>query len=74
VIEINGLLEMTPKGFGFLRIPEANFEQAKEDIQEPAPIGDNHGQDRTRLDGDFEGRILLTLKAEQFAGQDEMAG
>ena len=32
VIETNGLLEMTPKGFGFLRIPEANFEQAKEDI------------------------------------------
>lgn len=32
VIETNGLLEMTPKGFGFLRLPEANFEQAKEDI------------------------------------------
>ena len=32
VIETNGLLEMTPKGFGFLRHPEANFEQAKEDI------------------------------------------
>ena len=32
VIETNGLLEMTPKGFGFLRLPDANFEQAKEDI------------------------------------------
>jgi transcription termination factor Rho len=31
-IDANGILELTPKGFGFLRLPEANFEQAKEDI------------------------------------------
>lgn len=30
--DANGILELTPKGFGFLRLPEANFEQAKEDI------------------------------------------
>ena len=32
LIHANGILELTPKGFGFLRLPEANFEQAKEDI------------------------------------------
>ncbi|MFM2198719.1 MAG: hypothetical protein RLZZ505_2151 [Verrucomicrobiota bacterium] len=32
LIDANGILELTPKGFGFLRLPEANFEQAKEDI------------------------------------------
>ena len=30
--DANGILELTPKGFGFLRLSEANFEQAKEDI------------------------------------------
>jgi transcription termination factor Rho len=32
MIDANGIIEMTPKGFGFLRMPEANYEQAKEDI------------------------------------------
>ncbi len=32
LIDTNGILELTPKGFGFLRMPESNFEQAKEDI------------------------------------------
>jgi transcription termination factor Rho len=31
-IEANGLLELAPKGFGFLRIPGKNFEQARDDI------------------------------------------
>lgn len=31
-IETNGLLELAPKGFGFLRIPGKNFEQARDDI------------------------------------------
>ncbi|MGE9271293.1 MAG: transcription termination factor Rho, partial [Verrucomicrobiales bacterium] len=29
--QVSGLLEMAPKGFGFLRLPERNFEQAKDD-------------------------------------------
>ncbi|MBC7981437.1 MAG: transcription termination factor Rho [Armatimonadetes bacterium] len=32
LVEADGILELTPKGFGFLRMPENNFEQAKEDI------------------------------------------
>ena len=30
--EVSGLLETTPKGFGFLREPEGNYEQAKSDV------------------------------------------
>ncbi|MGA0846955.1 MAG: transcription termination factor Rho, partial [Luteolibacter sp.] len=31
-IECNGMLEMAPKGFGFLRVPEKGFEQARDDV------------------------------------------
>ena len=42
VVDTNGLLEMTPKGFGFLRMPETNFEQSKEDIFISPEIIRNH--------------------------------
>ncbi len=32
MIETDGMLELAPKGFGFLRIPGKNFEQARDDI------------------------------------------
>lgn len=32
MIETNGMLELAPKGFGFLRIPGKNFEQARDDV------------------------------------------
>jgi len=31
-IETNGMLELAPKGFGFLRVPQKNFEQARDDV------------------------------------------
>ena len=31
-IEANGMLELAPKGFGFLRVPGKNFEQARDDV------------------------------------------
>ncbi len=31
-IETNGMLELAPKGFGFLRVPQKGFEQARDDI------------------------------------------
>jgi transcription termination factor Rho len=31
-IETDGMLELAPKGFGFLRIPGKNFEQARDDV------------------------------------------
>ncbi len=31
-IEANGMLELAPKGFGFLRVPKKNFEQARDDV------------------------------------------
>lgn len=32
ILEVDGIIEMTPKGFGFLRLADGNFEQAKDDI------------------------------------------
>ena len=31
-IEANGMLELAPKGFGFLRVQKKNFEQARDDV------------------------------------------
>ncbi|MBC8126812.1 MAG: transcription termination factor Rho, partial [Gloeobacteraceae cyanobacterium ES-bin-144] len=31
-IPAGGMLELAPKGFGFLRVPDKNFEQAREDV------------------------------------------
>ncbi len=31
-IETDGMLELAPKGFGFLRVPKKNFEQARDDV------------------------------------------
>jgi len=42
LVDANGILEMTPKGFGFLRMPETNYEQAKEDIFISPEIIRNH--------------------------------
>ncbi len=31
-IETNGVLELAPKGFGFLRVPDKKFDQARDDV------------------------------------------
>ncbi len=31
-VEVDGLLELAPKGFGFLRVPDKKFEQARDDV------------------------------------------
>jgi transcription termination factor Rho len=31
-IAVDGMLELAPKGFGFLRVPHKNFEQARDDV------------------------------------------
>jgi len=31
-IDCNGMLELAPKGFGFLRVPQKNYEQARDDV------------------------------------------
>jgi transcription termination factor Rho len=42
-IEADGMLELAPKGFGFLRVPNKNFEQARDDIfVTPELIRRNH--------------------------------
>jgi transcription termination factor Rho len=42
-IEVDGMLELAPKGFGFLRIPKKNFEQARDDVfVTPEIIRKNH--------------------------------
>ncbi len=42
-VEINGMLEIAPKGFGFLRVPEKNFEQCKKDVFVPPDFIRTHG-------------------------------
>mgnify|MGYP001411812063 CR=1 FL=1 len=37
-IEVNGMLELAPKGFGFLRRPEKDFEQSREDVFLPPEL------------------------------------
>lgn len=37
-IEADGLLELAPKGFGFLRVSSKNFEQARDDVFVPPEI------------------------------------
>lgn len=32
MIEVDGMLELTPKGFGFLRVSERRFDQARDDV------------------------------------------
>jgi len=34
-VDVNGMLEIAPKGFGFLRVPEKNFEQCQKDVFVP---------------------------------------
>ncbi|MCX6878058.1 MAG: transcription termination factor Rho [Verrucomicrobia bacterium] len=38
----NGMLELAPKGFGFLRVPEKNFEQARDDVFVPPELIRRH--------------------------------
>lgn len=40
--ETNGLLEVTPKGYGFLRLATKNFEQARDDVFVPPEILRRH--------------------------------
>jgi len=42
-VEWNGLLEIAPKGFGFLRRSEKNFEQARDDVFVPPELIRHHG-------------------------------
>ena len=42
-VEVNGMLEIAPKGFGFLRVPEKNFEQCKKDVFVPPDFIRTHG-------------------------------
>ena len=41
-IEANGLLELAPKSFGFLRVPKKNFEQARDDVFVPPELVRRH--------------------------------
>ncbi len=37
-LEVNGMLELAPKGFGFLRQPEKDFEQSRDDVFLPPEL------------------------------------
>jgi len=41
-VEANGLLELAPKSFGFLRVPKKNFEQARDDVFVPPELIRRH--------------------------------
>ena len=42
-IAVNGMLELAPKGFGFLRVPEKNYIQCKKDVFVPPDFIRRHG-------------------------------
>ncbi|TAE77778.1 MAG: transcription termination factor Rho [Verrucomicrobia bacterium] len=42
-VEVNGMLELAPKGFGFLRVPGKNFEQARDDVFVSPEMVRRHG-------------------------------
>ena len=42
-VDVNGMLEIAPKGFGFLRVPEKNYEQCKMDVFVPPDFIRKHG-------------------------------
>jgi len=42
-VEVNGMLELAPKGFGFLRVPAKNFEQARDDVFVSPEMVRRHG-------------------------------
>lgn len=42
-VDVNGMLEIAPKGFGFLRVPEKKFEQCKKDVFVPPDFIRTHG-------------------------------
>ena len=42
-VEVNGMLELAPKGFGFLRVPSKNFEQARDDVFVSPEMVRRHG-------------------------------
>jgi transcription termination factor Rho len=41
-LEANGMLELAPKSFGFLRVPKKNFEQARDDVFVPPEMIRRH--------------------------------
>lgn len=42
-VDVNGMLELAPKGFGFLRVPEKNYTQCKKDVFVPPDFIRRHG-------------------------------
>ncbi|MBT8037236.1 MAG: transcription termination factor Rho [Verrucomicrobiae bacterium] len=42
-VDVNGMLEIAPKGFGFLRVPGKNFEQCQKDVFVPPDFIRKHG-------------------------------
>jgi transcription termination factor Rho len=42
-VAVSGLLEIAPKGFGFLRVPEKDYEQSREDVFVPPDLIRIHG-------------------------------
>ena len=42
-VDVNGMLELAPKGFGFLRVPDKNYAQCKEDVFVPPDFIRKHG-------------------------------
>ena len=43
IVEVDGLLELSSKGFGFLRVAESGFEQGRQDVFVPPEFVRKHG-------------------------------
>ena len=78
LVATDGILEMTPKGFGFLRLSENNFEALKEDIFVSPELIRNHSLRHGQwLHGEFQastrGPQLVELKMVNGAEPEEAA-
>ncbi len=76
VLEATGLIELTSKGFGFLRLPKANFAQDKDDIFIPPDIVRDsalrHGQwiDAKYQDSSRGPQITAVITVNSLAPED----
>ena len=61
-VKVNGMLEIAPKGFGFLRVPEKNYEQCKKDVFVPPDFIRKHGLRAARV-GREDRRVRRTQPA-----------
>jgi len=70
-VETNGMLELAPKSFGFLRVPKKNFEQARDDVFVPPELIRRHN---LRLGQWLHGLYQESSRGPQFVELTQVNG